>query len=198
MSATAMTRGEASRSRVLDTARDVLATEGLDRFALRDIAKRADMRLGNLQYYFPTRDDLLEAVIQNEFEHNLRSMRGLEQQASGLKDYMERLSQLLIAEYTSLGGNIWPVLNLLHLHNRRFRRLSADIYQQHFDIIVAAMQKFGVSGTPSALLEKARLITAVIDGASLQAHAGPHSNASRSWKSLCRRTGEMAVSIAES
>ena len=53
MSALAMTRGEASRLRILDMARDVLATEGLDRFALRDIAKRAGMRLGNLQYYFP-------------------------------------------------------------------------------------------------------------------------------------------------
>ena len=197
MSATAMTRGEASRFRILETARDVLATEGLDRFTLRDIAKRADMRLGNLQYYFPTRDDLLEAVIQSEFEDNLRAMRGLEQQTTSVDDYMQRLAELLIAEYTSVGGNIWPVLNLLHLHNRRFRRLSAEIYRQHFDIIVAAMQKFGVSGTTSALFEKARLITAVIDGATLQAHAGPHSDASRSWKSLCRKTGEMAVAIAE-
>ena len=147
---------------------------------------------------FPTRDDLLEAVVESEFERNLLAMRGLDEQATGLKDYMQRLSQLLIAEYTSVGGNIWPVLNLLHLHNRRFRRLSAEIYRQHFDIIIAAMQKFGVAGTSGALLEKARLITAVIDGASLQAHAGPHSSASRSWKSLCRKTGEMAVAIAES
>ena len=192
-----MTRGEASRFRILDMARDVLATEGLDRFALRDIAKRAGMRLGNLQYYFPTRDDLLEAVIQGEFEHNLQSMRALGEQAEGLEDYIQRLSQLLIKEYTGVGGNIWPVLNLLHLHNRRFRCQSAEIYRQHFDIIVSAMRKFGVEDKSGRLLEKARLITAVIDGASLQAHAGPHSNASRSWKSLCRKTGEMAVAIAE-
>ena len=192
-----MTRGEVSRSRILDTARDVLASEGLDRFALRDIAKRADMRLGNLQYYFPTRDDLLEAVIQSEFERNLQAMRGLDEQATNVDDYMQQLCGLLIKEYTSVGGNIWPVFHLLHLHNRRFRGLSADIYQQHFDIIIAAMQKFGVTDRPKQLLEKVRLITAMIDGASLQARAGPHSNASDSWKSLCRRTGEMAIAIAK-
>ena len=193
-----MKRGEASRSRILATARDILAREGLDRFALREIAKRAGMRLGNLQYYFPTRDDLLHAVIQGEFDHNLQTMRALDERATDLRDYMQRLSELLIEEYTSVGGNIWPVLNLLHLHNRRFRQLSAVIYQQHFDIIAAAMRKFGVTDKPDRLLEKARVITAAIDGASLQAHAGPHSNASRSWKSLCKKTGEMVVAIAES
>ena len=125
-------------------------------------------------------------------------MRALDERATDLRDYMQRLSELLIEEYTSVGGNIWPVLNLLHLHNRRFRQLSAVIYQQHFDIIAAAMRKFGVTDKPDRLLEKARVITAAIDGASLQAHAGPHSNASRSWKSLCKKTGEMVVAIAES
>lgn len=197
MSTTAIKRGEASRARILDTARDILAKEGLDRFVLRGIAKRAGMRLGNLQYYFSTRDDLLEAVIHAEFERNLQSMRTLGEQASSLRDYMQRLSHLLIEEYMSVGGNIWPVLNLLHLHTRRFRRQSSEIYQQHFDIIVAALRKFGVEGKPGALLEKARLITAIIDGAALQAHAGPHSRASRSWQSLRRKTGEMAVAIAE-
>ena len=191
-----MTRGEASRFRILDMARDVLASEGLDRFALRDIAKRADMRLGNLQYYFPTRDDLLEAVIQSEFERNLQAMRDLDEQTTNVDDYMQQLCGLLIKEYTSVGGNIWPVLNLLHLHNKRFRSLSADIYQQHVDIIIAAMKKYGVTDRPKQLLEKARLVTAMIDGASLQAHAVSHSNESNSWKSLCRRTGEIAIAIA--
>jgi len=37
----------------------------------------------------------------------------------------------------------------------------------------------------------------VIDGASLQAHTGPHSGRSRSWQSLCRKIAEIAVAIAE-
>ena len=77
-----MTRGEVSRARILATAREILADSGLERFAMREIAKRADMGLGNLQYYFPTRDDLLEAVIEVEFEYNLETMRGLDQRAT--------------------------------------------------------------------------------------------------------------------
>jgi len=197
MSELAIKRGEASRRRILDTAAKILATEGLERFVLREIAKRADMQLGNLQYYFPTRDDLLEAVIRAEFEHNLATIRSLDERATSIKDFVEQFSDLLIREYTGMGGNIWPVLTLLHLHNRRFRQLSEEIYQQHFDTLIDAMRRFGVSGGTATLREKARLITAVIDGASLQAHTGPHSGRSRSWQSLCRKIAEIAVAIAE-
>jgi len=197
MSELAIKRGEASRRRILDTAAKILATEGLERFVLREIAKRADMQLGNLQYYFPTRDDLLEAVIRAEFEHNLATIRSLDERATSIKDFVEQFSDLLIREYTGMGGNIWPVLTLLHLHNRRFRQLSEEIYQQHFDTLIDAMRRFGVSGGTATLREKARLITAVIDGASLQAHTGPHSGRSRNWQSLCRKIAEIAVAIAE-
>jgi len=197
MSELAIKRGEASRRRILETAAKILATEGLERFVLREIAKRADMQLGNLQYYFATRDDLLEAVIRAEFEHNLATIRSLDDRATSIKDYVEQFSDLLIREYTGIGGNIWPVLTLLHLHNRRFRQLSEEISQQHFDTLIDAMRRFGVSGGTATLREKARLITAVIDGASLQAHTGPHSGRSRNWQSLCRKIAEIAVAIAE-
>lgn len=197
MNELAMKRGEASRTRILEVASEILATEGLERFILREIAKRADMQLGNLQYYFPTRDALLEAVIRVEFEHNLAAIRALDDRANSLQAYIEQFSDLLIREYTGIGGNIWPVLTVLHLHNRRFRQLSEEIYQQHFDTLMDAMRRFGVLGNTAALREKARLITAVIDGASLQAHAGPHSGRSRSWHSLCRQIAQMAVAIAE-
>ena len=197
MNEIAKKRSALSRQRVLDTAREVLANEGLDCFVLREIAKRAEMQLGNLQYYFPTRDDLLEAVIREEFEHNLVPMRALEDSANNLAEYTQQLTELLISEYTGIGGNIWPVLTLLHLHSRRFRRLSEEIYQQHFDIVMDALRQFGVRGSTGKLREKARLVTAIIDGASLQAHAGPHSKGSRAWKSLCRETARIALSIAE-
>ena len=154
------------------------------------------MGLGNLQYYFPTRDDLLEAVIEVEFEYNLKTMRALDQRATSLGDYVEQLARLLLREYTGRGGNIWSALSMLHLHNRRFRRLSENVYREHFDVIVIALRKFGVAGSASVLLQKARLITALIDGASLQAHAGPHSRNSSSWRSFCRKTAETAVAVA--
>jgi hypothetical protein len=58
------------------------------------------------------------------------------------------------------------------------------------------MRRFGVADGRAALLQKARLVTALIDGAALQAHAGPHTRDSASWRALCRKTGELAATIA--
>lgn len=190
-------RGEMSRSRILDTARTLLEEEGLERFILREIAKRAEMGLGNLQYYFPTRDDLLVAVIRSEFEQNLDRILALDTEVTDLEEHFSRFSELLIREYTGSGGKVWAVLSLLRLHNPRFRRLSEEIYQEHYDTLADAMREFGVAGSTEALREKARLITAVLDGAALQAHAGPHSLDSRTWRSFCQKIAETVLAIAK-
>jgi len=93
-----MKRGEASRTRILATARDTLATRGLEGFVMREIAKRAVMQLGNLQYYFPTRGDLLEAVIRTEFEHNLATIRSLR--------YVRLARRLLVSKTISISFRI--------------------------------------------------------------------------------------------
>ena len=190
------TRGELSRMRLLDVARTVLEEEGLERFVLRGIADRADMGLGNLQYYFPTRDDLLAAVVRSEFERNQERILSLDPSSGDLAIHLEHFSQLLIEEYTGTGGKIWAVLSLLRLHSSRFRRLSEEIYQLHYDTLIDAMRGFGVPGSSAELREKARLVTAVLDGAALQAHAGPHSRDRVSWRSFCEKIVELVVGVA--
>ena len=72
-----------------------------------------------------------------------------------------------------------------------------EIYQLHYDILADAMRSFGVEGTAGELREKARLVTAVLDGAALQAHAGPHSRDSVSWRSFCNKIAEIVVGVAK-
>jgi AcrR family transcriptional regulator len=57
-------RADARRNReeLLDIARQVFAAEGVDA-SLRDIARRAGVGIGTLYRHFPTREDLLAAII---------------------------------------------------------------------------------------------------------------------------------------
>ena len=191
-----ITRGEATRARIIAIAREVLTNEGLEAFVIRDIAKRAGIQLGNLQYYFSTREDLIEAVIQGEFASNLETMRTLEAAAEDLADYMRRLAQLMLHEYTGVGGKLWPVLRLMRTHNSRFRELSKTIYAQHFESMVGAMRRFGVNVKDRELLHRARVITALVDGAALQAHLWSDAQTSTAFRALSHTTSEMAAAIA--
>lgn len=192
----AATRGEATRARILATAREALAQSGLERFVMRAVAEGAGVKLGNLQYYFPTREDLLEAVIREEGALNIAAVRALEDEARDLDDYVARLAALLLGEYTAVSGNVWAALSVLRLHKRRFRELSRAIYREHYAALATALARFGVAGGSAAVGEKARLITALLDGAALQAHAVPHAADNPEWRSFCEHAAANALTIA--
>jgi len=53
------------RTQILKTAREVLAREGWPNFKLRTVAARCGISLGNMQYYFPTKKELLHTLIED-------------------------------------------------------------------------------------------------------------------------------------
>jgi AcrR family transcriptional regulator len=52
-----------TRRRILDTARELFNASGLHRVGVRDIARATGMSPGNLAYHFPTKDDLVAALV---------------------------------------------------------------------------------------------------------------------------------------
>ncbi len=54
--------GAETAAKLIATAHDLLETEPLARFSMRNIAESAGVSLANLQYYFPRREDLVHAM----------------------------------------------------------------------------------------------------------------------------------------
>lgn len=76
--ATTRRNSSANRELLLDAARDLVAEHGTDA-SLREIARRAGVGIGTLYRHFPTREALLEALLNANFD-NLRA------RADGLLD----------------------------------------------------------------------------------------------------------------
>lgn len=58
---------------IIKTATSVLAFEGYSAFTMRTIAARLGVSLRNVQYYFPTKDDLFRAVVEEMLRHDIRT-----------------------------------------------------------------------------------------------------------------------------
>jgi TetR/AcrR family transcriptional regulator, transcriptional repressor for nem operon len=52
------------RERLIGSARALIHEQGVHRTTLADIAQRADVPLGNVYYYFKSKDDLIGAVLE--------------------------------------------------------------------------------------------------------------------------------------
>ena len=57
-------RGQGKRQRLVDAACQVFYANGVERTTLADVAAAAGIPLGNVYYYFKTKNDLIEAVVE--------------------------------------------------------------------------------------------------------------------------------------
>ena len=55
--------GSATRSRILQIALTLMAQRGVDGTSMRDLASAAGLNVASLYHYFPSKRDLLEAVL---------------------------------------------------------------------------------------------------------------------------------------
>lgn len=161
-------KGDKRRAEILTAARRVLVEKGYDHFAVREIAARVGVQLGNLQYYYPTRDDLLEAVVRAEFARNQAEVAAI---AAGRGDADARLSAVarhLIQAWAHDGGRVYAVMSLLAIHHRRFRDLHREIYDAFYEGLLPMLREMRPHARRAELIGVARIVTTVLDGALVQ------------------------------
>ena len=84
-------RGGGKRERLASAAAEVFHHQGVERTTLSDIAQAADVPLGNVYYYFKTKDQLVEAALG---AHRDR-LAGLTEELDRLPDPAARLKALI-------------------------------------------------------------------------------------------------------
>ena len=160
-----LTKGQRRRAEIIAIARSVLIEDGYDCFVLRDIADRAGIKLGNLQYYFPTREDLVEAVAMAESQRTLEAIRKIDSESIAPAEKLTRLVHTIVRQWQREGGKIFVVVTLLSIHNARFRRLHLEIYEHFYQAISNVLAEFEPDAPRATLMRKARLATSLLDGA---------------------------------
>ncbi|MFF3462237.1 TetR/AcrR family transcriptional regulator [Streptomyces sp. NPDC002619] len=86
-------RASQKRQRLTAAAARVLHEQGVERTTLSDIAREADVPVGNVYYYFKTKDELVRAALSEHSAHLDELTGRLEQ----LADPLDRLKGLIEA-----------------------------------------------------------------------------------------------------
>jgi AcrR family transcriptional regulator len=194
MSAPRSRRGEATRTAILGAARSVLVENGLDRFVVREIAGRAGITLGNLQYYFATREDLLEAVIRAEFDRDLAAFCREFGDRSTPSEQLDGVSHRLVENWCTGGGSVFAALTLLAYHHERFARLNREIYAAFYAELAGLLRRIDPAAHEADLAARTVLVTSVLDGVAIQVHAAARGGLG--CDDLMQRAGALIGAIA--
>jgi AcrR family transcriptional regulator len=187
-------KGRARRDQVLRVAHDRLARRGLDGFVLREVAAGAGMTLGNLQYYFPTRDDLLEAVVRDEFARNLAAVR-----AAAAHGDLECLADDLLGQWAGEGGAVFTSLFQRAQQDGpggRFGAVHQDVYRTFAAELAAVLRRHDPSAADADLLVRARVVTALLDGLAIQGYGADPDRLTAEERATRRAVTALVAGVA--
>lgn len=162
-------RGSEKRARLIEAAGKMIHRQGFNQTTLADIARESEVPLGNIYYYFKTKEDLGRALI----EHRADFYRGLIAAWDEFPDPKKRLLAL-IGEIerqremlASSGCPIGSLCQELHKDGGALADKAASLMAALLEWTEGQFRELG-KGTESADL--ALHLVAALQGASLLTH----------------------------
>ena len=173
-------KGRRKAEHILERATQVLMRDGYGKFSLRRVAEAAEVTLGNLQYYFPTKSDLVEAMLVHvvtgyvaEFNRLMAEVEGgPEEQLAAVLSHVIR--DLNTARTTVLFPELWSMAN----HEPAVGPYVEDMYETYRRIVAGLIPRINPRLSP----DQVRLLTIFITS-SIEGHTPFIGNGKR-WEHL--------------
>ena len=161
-------KGSSTRDRILEIARTKLIQKGIDAFSLRDVALTLGIKLGNVQYYFPSRESLVLQVLADEAAHDRALIQSHLDNSLGASAAFHAIVKDLTTRWRGESGILFSTLGTLAIHNKAFKALYRTIYAEFYVALETPLRRLNTNLSAEELALRARLITALIDGAPMQ------------------------------
>lgn len=158
------------RTRLLQAANKLVHEQGFNATTLADIAEAADVPLGNVYYYFKTKDDIGQALIQQRAEY----YQGLVTSWDSASDPKKRLAALIdevAGQRKVLARSGCPIGSLcqeLHKEGGPLAHKAAGLLAA---LLQWSEQQFRLLGKGEESSDLALHLLSVLQGVSLLTHA---------------------------
>jgi AcrR family transcriptional regulator len=160
---------EDRRTEIIDTTISVLAFEGYASVTMRSIADRIGVHLSTLQYYFPTKRDLLRSAIDKCIESDFLEQQRLAQDSTTEPGAQLRkvLAVHLHASADPMISKVFSTLWGIAAHDSGVEQLLNNFYQQQIELY-AKLLKRNYPGWPAKkCVRRAILVVAQLEGLAL-------------------------------
>jgi AcrR family transcriptional regulator len=113
-------------TKIVDTALKMFNERGIEYVGMRELAAKLDIRIGNMTYYFPTKDDLVNRISLHLAEDNSKTIIPVEQIT--MPRFFEMLQQVFRnhLKYRCLMLSFVHIVQRNPVIARRYNKTQAD------------------------------------------------------------------------
>ncbi len=159
-------KGQHTTLTILLAAEKLLIQEGYHNFSLRKVAANADLTLGNLQYYFRTKDSLIKAMLDNCIQRYLDRFKEIraaagedpEQQFKAIVE--EVLRDLNTKATTVFYPEVWSLAN----HDDHATEFMDAMYGRYRAVLMEVISLINPDLSAAQLLRLAVFISSSMEG----------------------------------
>ena len=129
------------KGEILKLAVEMIANEGYARLTMRALARASGMKLGALQYHFPTSEDMLRALVAHISDAYDQSFAHL--QAKEEPTVRDVVVFILDDEAGGIlgGDKLWPQLWAMQQVEPLISDLIEDLYASYYSILTDALKR---------------------------------------------------------
>ena len=159
-------KGENTAKEILLAAENLLIDEGYANFSLRKAAARAKQTLGSLQYYFPTKNALIKAMLDNCIQGYLDMFARIRAEAGDdPEDQFAALIRGIVYDLntertTMFFPEVWSLSN----HQDHATEFMDAMYGQYRAVLIDVIKKINPSLSAAQLRRLAVFISASLEG----------------------------------
>jgi len=142
-----MTKGERTKRRLMEAAREVLAERGYQAMRIEDIARAADVAKGTFYIYFDNKAAITMAVMEEVLAEGLRAMRGARTEDDPFLEILEPTVEYM--RITIENAGLWKALLQFSHNEPEAAKLITRSTQDVMIRVAARMERRLGKGTAS-------------------------------------------------
>lgn len=138
--------GNTTREKLIETAKELFLTKGVDRVGVREIATKAGINLSLMNYYFRSKEKLFETIFEmliNEkaiaLKQILDSDKPVEEK---IRDYVYKYVDILVEDPLLVSF----VMSIIHRNNDKIAKMKGMANLYNSDPFVAQLNKEAQAG----------------------------------------------------
>jgi AcrR family transcriptional regulator len=193
--------GRDTRQKIIDAGRELLIEKGYAEFRLRDVAECAGLSIGNLPYHFPTKRDLIHAILDAASERHMESLKRSVASAATVLSQLYAVVDAGLALIDEPENTAWLSIGVLAQHDAELADKIESADKMFAQAIAEQLLIIRPQLTVPRAQQIARFFTVTLNGFALESHGanakGAEQTARRS--ALCNELRSvMAVLTLES